>query len=244
MFPWPNTVTYFSFLSIDIKRCMPCFSPCLPFSLPVNRCDRSVHDVDPHARGKLLTIFSTVSAGEGYHAIAQIAVIIVVRQTVRRYQSEIRESYEIAAKTNSGRNKSVKSLTFLQRPPFVSKRRKNRADNLEKILIEVSLIQVVRELILPKSKLFHERDPAIGGTHDDYLRVDDVAQHHGQSRRRQEKGERLGFLFKLPVRFYQIAIPIFYSSPRVDGDHDGQAYGQGMRTCLKIDGKRVNCLSP
>lgn len=66
--------------------------------LPVNRYNRSVHDVDPDTRGKLPTIFSAVSAGERYHSMAQIVVIIVERQTVGRYQSEVREFYEIAAK--------------------------------------------------------------------------------------------------------------------------------------------------
>lgn len=68
------------------------------FLLPVNRYNRSVHDVDPDTRGKLPTIFSAVSAGERYHSMAQIVVIIVERQTVGRYQSEVREFYEIAAK--------------------------------------------------------------------------------------------------------------------------------------------------
>lgn len=66
--------------------------------LPVNRYNRSVHDVDPDTRRKLPTIFSAVSAGERYHSMAQIVVIIVERQTVGRYQSEVREFYEIAAK--------------------------------------------------------------------------------------------------------------------------------------------------
>lgn len=99
MFPCCNTVTYFSFLSI-IRRMHPRssrFDRRLLF-LPVNRYNRSVHDVDPDTRGKLPTIFPAVSAGERYHSIAQIVVIIVVRQTVGRYQCEIREFYEIATK--------------------------------------------------------------------------------------------------------------------------------------------------
>lgn len=99
MFPCCNTVTYFSFLSI-IRRMHPRssrFERRLLF-LPVNRYNRSVHDVDPDTRGKLPTIFPAVSAGERYHSIAQIVVIIVVRQTVGRYQCEIREFYEIATK--------------------------------------------------------------------------------------------------------------------------------------------------
>lgn len=53
---------------------------------------------------------------------------------------------------------------------------------------------------LPEGKFFGKRDTAIRGTHDDYLRINDITKHHGQSRRSQEKGERFGFLFRLPVR--------------------------------------------
>lgn len=110
MFPCCNTVTYFSFLSI-IRRMHPRssrFERRLLF-LPVNRYNRSVHDVDPDTRGKLPTIFPAVSAGERYHSIAQIVVIIVVRQTVGRYQCEIREFYEIATK------KKINPWNFEQR---------------------------------------------------------------------------------------------------------------------------------
>lgn len=110
MFPCCNTVTYFSFLSI-IRRMHPRssrFDRRLLF-LPVNRYNRSVHDVDPDTRGKLPTIFPAVSAGERYHSIAQIVVIIVVRQTVGRYQCEIREFYEIATK------KKINPWNFEQR---------------------------------------------------------------------------------------------------------------------------------
>lgn len=142
MFPCCNTVTYFSFLSI-IRRMHPRssrFERRLLF-LPVNRYNRSVHDVDPDTRGKLPTIFPAVSAGERYHSIAQIVVIIVVRQTVGRYQCEIREFYEIATKK---KNKSMKLRTKKKVDNFSDLfkfLKKEEAKNLKKnseILIEVS----------------------------------------------------------------------------------------------------------
>lgn len=219
MFPCCNTVTYFSFLSI-IRRMHPRssrFDRRLLF-LPVNRYNRSVHDVDPDTRGKLPTIFPAVSAGERYHSIAQIVVIIVVRQTVGRYQCEIREFYEIATKKKINpwnfeqRRKWTTFLIFLnslkKRKQKSEKKSRNTYRSLQfgrKILsIENSyknfLVSPKIE-ILPESKFFHKRDTAIRGTHDDYLRINGITEHHGQSWRRQEKGERFGFFFRFPVRF-------------------------------------------
>lgn len=219
MFPCCNTVTYFSFLSI-IRRMHPRssrFERRLLF-LPVNRYNRSVHDVDPDTRGKLPTIFPAVSAGERYHSIAQIVVIIVVRQTVGRYQCEIREFYEIATKKKINpwnleqRRKWTTFLIFkfLKKeeakiwkriPKYLSKspirhRKILSIENSYKNFLVSPKIE-----ILPESKFFHKRDTAIRGTHDDYLRINGITEHHGQSWRRQEKGERFGFFFRFPVRF-------------------------------------------